>query len=233
MGETQGKSLSAHLFEIRYKPSAKILDKRGEWADVLATEMGFSHWNIGPNRIDINDEDGHSCFVSFRNAGYAARDAIHSTFQDNAVKFFKAVLQLDDFPKPLSVERIGVRQKYLSPFDGAFEELVERFTKHYIRLTDQAVEAIGGKLIDIGAPLNFADRHGNFNTQAGPVAKEQGKQLMEGREDLPAIGFYYDIDYWLKKPGEMKDGQILQVIKDFAVEGSARHDRIRKLIIGI
>lgn len=227
-------AVSEHICEIRYKPNARILDKRGTWAELISEHMKLPFWKIGTNRLDVFEKDNaERCFVSFGNSGYVVRDSpTGNFFPDTAVKFFKFLLDLDDFPKPVIVGRIGVRQRFLTPYAGEFSELLRRYTERYVSLTKTAEEVIGGKLIDIGAPLNFADRHGSFNTNCGPVLKSQAEELMGEREDLPAVSVYYDIDYWQKVEKEVKDTDILKTIKTFASEGWERHTRIQELILG-
>jgi hypothetical protein len=156
-------------------------------------------------------------------------------FPDHAVKFFKHVLRLRDFPTPVYVTRIGVRQRFLSPFDGTLEDLVTRYSERYLRLTEAAKEAVAGKLLDLAGPLNFADAHGNFNTNCGPMHQDQAKTVLEGLEPergFPSVGLFYDIDYWLRPEKELSEGNILSNIKAFSIEGWSRHDRVRQLIVG-
>ena len=235
MAETQEKSKTHKHAHVRNPLQAKRQDT-GQARGMGGSAVGRNglpalEHRPEPHRHDRRKQPRLLCQLQERRLRGTGRDS--QLLPGQCRKILQGGPAAGRLPKPVVVDRIGVRRRFLTPFDGPFEELVAKFTKSYVRLTDDAIEAIGGKLIDIGAPINFADKHGNFNTQAGIVAKEQGKQLLENRDDVPAVGFYYDIDYWLQKPGEMKDGNILQTIKNFAVEGSARHDRVRKLIMGI
>jgi hypothetical protein len=51
------RTASEHVFEIRYRPNAKILDKRGEWAEKLSHELELPAWRIGANRLDVVNEE--------------------------------------------------------------------------------------------------------------------------------------------------------------------------------
>ena len=64
------KIISKHLVEIRYKPSSRFLDKRGEIADLLSSTT-FDQWNISSNRIDFSskEQENIGAFISFRNLG--------------------------------------------------------------------------------------------------------------------------------------------------------------------
>lgn len=228
------KPTSEQVFEIRYKPTARILDKRGTWAEQISEHMKLPSWKIGTNRLDVFEKDNEQrCFVGFGNSGYFVNDSPTANFfPDNAVKFFKFVLDLEDFPKPVFVTRLGVRQRFLTPFPGEFSELVRRYTERYVSLTNRADEAIRGQLIDIGAPLNFKDKYGIFNTNCGPMPKAQAEEIMGERDNLPEVGLYYDIDYSVRPEKEINDGDILKTLKTFASEGWDRHARIQQLIMG-
>ena len=61
-----GAKTSDQVFEIRYRPNARILDRRGEWAVELSSQLKLPTWQVGPNRIDLsNSTSEHRAFVSF------------------------------------------------------------------------------------------------------------------------------------------------------------------------
>lgn len=230
----RGKSSNECVLEIRYKPNARILDFRGSWAEIISSHMGFPEWRIVENRADIVSKDGKSrCFVGFRNSGFVTRDSPTANyFPDQASKFFRFLLSLDGFANPLLVERIGVRAKFITPHFGNFEDLLQRYTTRYLRLTESAEKALGAKLVDIGGNLNFADKHGNFNTVSGPMIQEQSSQYFDWADDLPLVGLYYDIDYWLKPNKELTDAEVLKTISSFSKESWERHIQIQQIILG-
>ena len=90
---------------------------------------------------------------------------------------------------------------------------------------------LGAKLLDIGGNLNFVDKFGNFNTVSGPMAQEQMNQYFDWKEDLPVVGLYYDIDYWLKPRKELAEAETLRNISSFSKEAWSRHDQFRHLIL--
>lgn len=237
-GQQGQRNFSDHVFEIRYRPNAKILDRRGEWAERLSENLQLPRWQIASNRFDVWNEDTpeHRGFVSFSNSGYSLANAPTANyFPDHVVKFFKLVLALPDFPKPLYVIRIGVRQRFLTEFVGKFDELVKRYAERYLCPTDKAMTVIGGKLLDLGGPMNFADSLGNFNTNCGPVPEEQAKTFFpdqEPEDGFPKVALYYDIDYWLRPDKNVADNEILKAIRSFSTEAWERHARICDLIIG-
>jgi len=230
----KGQPANEHIFEIRYKPNPKILDYRGTWAELISKHMGLPDWRILENRVDVFDkETKNRCFVGFRNSGCTTRDAPTANyFPDQAVKFFRYVLSLDGFGKAPFVERIGVRIRFLTPHTSTFDDLLNRYANRYLKMTEAAEKAIRAKLIDIGGPLNFVDKHGNFNTSSGPMIDEQSSELFPWKENLPKVGLYYDIDYWQKPMQEVSDVEILKIISTFAKEAWERHERVKQLIMG-
>ena len=101
-------------------------------------------------------------------------------------------------------------------------------------MTDHAAHEIKGKLVDIGGNLNFADEHGNFNTMSGPMNDEQISKFFPWREkeDVPKIGLYYDIDYWIRPSKELSDAELLRTISTFAKEVWSKLEGIRRVILG-
>jgi hypothetical protein len=226
--------INEHTFEIRYKPNPKVLDYRGSWAEAISDHMKLPDWRILENRIDIYDEKGgERAFVGFRNAGFVTHNTpTKNYFPEKTTKFFRYVLNLDGFGKSLLVERIGVRSRFCRKYEGTFEELKEKYTAKYLSLTEEAKKIIDAKLLDIGGPLNFADRHGNFNTMSGPMIHDQLSDFFGKAEGLPKVGLYFDIDYWLKPNKEMDGGEILRNIEEFAISAWNKFESISALILG-
>jgi hypothetical protein len=225
-------SVSEHLLEIRYKPNPKILDHRGAWVQLISSELAFSEWLIVENRVDIFDKPNKErVFVGFRNAGFTAYDVPTANyFPDKALKFLRFLFTLDGFENPIYLERIGVRYKFITPFNKGFEDLRERYSSRYLTLTDKSKGAFSAKLVDIGGSLNFVDSLGNFNTGSGPMAKEQMSQFINRQGNYPEVGLYFDIDYWSKPNKDVDSNELLRLIKAFASECWNRHDQIRRLI---
>lgn len=230
------RELNEHVLEIRYKPNSKILDYRGTWAEMISKHMQLSEWRILDNRVDVYDKvNKNHAFVGFSNSGFSCNDSpTKNYFYDQAIKLFSYISKLDGFEPELTVERIGVRSKFCTTFEKGFEELKNQFASKYVCLTSEAEKAINAKLVDIGALLNFVDNLGNFNTISGPMEKSQIVQFFSGRKetDVPAIGFYFDIDYFLKPNKQMKADEINKSIKDFAESSWDKYEKVRKLILG-
>lgn len=226
--------INEHVLEVRYKPNPKLLDYRGSWAELISDYMKLPQWRIVENRIDIYDEKNKDhAFVGFRNAGFVAHDTpTKNYFTDKSLKFFKYLFTLDGFGKKLYVERIGVRSRFCKEYRGSFDELRDKYTFNYLTLTEQAKKIVDAKLLDIGGPLNFADKYGNFNTMSGPMIDKQMGQFFERTEGLPAVGLYFDIDYWLTPKKEIDEHETLKHITQFANSTWDRFDNISKLILG-
>jgi len=230
------KVINEHVFELRYKPNSKVLDYRGTWAELISEHMQLSQWRILENRIDVYDNiNKNHAFVGFSSSGFLCHDTpTKNYFYDQAIKLFNFIAKLDGFEKEPFVERIGVRSKFCTPFEQGFEELKNRFASKYITLSTEAENALNAKLIDMGAPLNFVDKLGNFNTMAGPMEKAQIVQFFYGKKEteVPEIGLFLDVDYFLKPKRKMNAGEITKSIKEFAESSWDKHEKIKKLILG-
>lgn len=226
------KIFNKFIFEIRYKPNAKVLDYRGIWAERISSHMKLPEWRIVENRIDVFDKDAKNrAFVGFRNSGFTSNDVPTANyFPDQTVKFFKFVLEMEGFDAPIFVTRIGVRAKFYRSSNVNFNDLLERYSTRYLTLTDKAKEIMSADLIDIGGPVNFKDSHGNFNTMSGPMKEAQAKQYLERKDDLPEVGLYFDIDYWKKPEKKVENSKILQIISSFSKESWKKHEEIEKLV---
>lgn len=170
-------------------------------------------------------------FVGFRNCGYTCFNSPTANyFPDKATKFYKLLSGLEGFGNPIFIERIGVRSKFITSYSKGFEDLRNRYSTRYLAITEKAISEIRANLVDIGGPLNFSDKFGNFYTMSGPMMKDQMKEFIRSQKDYPDVGFYYDIDYWQKPNKELDANEIIRMIKSFSSEAWERHERIRNLI---
>lgn len=225
-----------HVLEIRYKPNPRVLDYRGTWAEQISEHLGLAQWRIIENRIDIFSENQvEHAFVGFRNAGFTASDTpTKNFFSDKATKLFRFLFTLDAFGDSLHVERLGVRSRFCTSFAESFEELTRLFSTRYLTIAPAARDAIGqsAKLIDIGAPLNFVDKLGNFNTMCGPMTKTQLATFFRKDTGFPEVGFFYDIDYFIRLGKIMSGKDVLAAISGFSNEAWERHDRVKAVVLG-
>ena len=234
MKEQSVREISEHIVEIRYPPSVRILDHRGQWADEIAALMALPQWKISVDRADVHDaENREGCFITLGNAGYVVNNPTTANeFSERATKFIRFVLERSGFAKPLRIMRLGVRSRFCYEVHEPFDRLLERFQARYMCLMPEAKKAIDAKLVGIGAPLDFADDEGHFNTGCGPMLKQQIKELFPNAKDvdLPNVGLYYDVDYW-KSEVELDDKQILRLIVRFAQKARSRWAQTIELIL--
>jgi hypothetical protein len=227
--------INEHILEVRYVPNPKVLDYRGSWANALAQALGLPKWNIVENRLDVFTEDRNlRVFISFKNFGVVVQDApTQNYFTDQTQRFLKHLLELTGFDHPVRVERYGVRLRVATPFHGSFEDLRDRVAQRYLSVASGAVDAIGStaKLRDIGAPLNFTDEIGDFDSHCGPMVKAQLEQFFKGRKNLPGVALYYDIDYFTKPDEAVSDQRLIGRVAQCAAASHQRYERIRKLIL--
>ena len=229
------KEISEHIFEIRYKPNPKVLDSRGIWAEMISEHMKLSEWRILGNRIDIYDKlNKNHAFVGFRNSGFLCIDSpTNNYFPDLAIKLLNFITKLDGFEKQPFVERIGVRSRFCNGANQSFEDLKNQYSSKYFYLTKDAEKGINAKLIDIGGNLNFADSLGNFNTASGPMEKNQILEFFNNRKEaeVPEVGLYYDIDYFIKPNKVMSVDEINLIIRKFTESSYDRYNKTKELIL--
>jgi len=222
------------VLELRFRPNALVLDHRGAWAENLSAHMSLPEWQIVENRLDIYSTDKtHHLFVGFRNAGMAYANTPSTTFfAEKAQRFLRRLFSLEDFGDPLHIERLGVRHKLAIPTQTSFIDLVEHFASEYVQLSASLKDAFGGAtLIDIGAPLNYKDGLGFFNTSAGPMQEAQFKDFFRKKEGLPATGLYIDVDYWVKPEETLSSSDVISKVHQFTTAAQQRATTIRQLAL--
>lgn len=228
--------VSESVLEVRFKPDPRVLDRRGEWADVLSAKLGMSRWQIIENRLDLSSEKSKErAFLSFRNFGYIADDVRGpDAWRERASAVVHAIFRLSGFHSPLLIERIGVRGRFCMPFSGTFAELREAFSQSYVGPADPLMSALGEgvRLEDVGAPLNFSDELGNFNTTCGPMGREQLGEFFKKRSDLPEVGLYYDIDYWQRSERAMDVHDLAKVVGQYSKAVWRRLGQVNTLVCG-
>ena len=231
------KPIAEYIFEVRYKPNAKVLDSRGSWAEAISSEMGLPHWQIQENRVDIFDEEQNfRCFVAFRNAGCIIRNpATDKYFSDQVLKFIKKLGSLEDFPQNIHTERVGVRSKTLFPFTGSFDDLLKRYTERYLKLTSEASSIFKASIVDIGLSLNLRDQLGNLNTASGPMADTQAREVFGWEEDdrFAKTSLFCDFDYFVKQPKTMTSAEISKLVSSFCSESVKKQNQLRDLLFGL
>lgn len=227
--------LNEHVVEVRFKPNPRVLDYRGEWAATIADKMELPDWKIIENRVDIlSSQRLEHAFFGFRNAGFTCSNtSTQIQFPERATKFLRLLFEQERFDSKPVVERLGVRSKFCVPYDGDFEELNQLVATKYVTMTPGLAEAFGeeARLIDIGAPLNFEDDLGNFNTSCGPMGNEQLKQFFRAEKGLPAIGLFFDIDYYVHPGKRMSHQEVQSQVQRFSRRSWERHAKVLQLVL--
>jgi hypothetical protein len=223
------------VFEFRFKPNAYVFDNRGEWAETLLRDFNLEHWAIDDNSVRLfNKQQSKELVVGFSNAALVARDVeTKNYFPELATKMVHSVLNLTNFGSLVLVNRLGVRSRFCTPFSGPFGKLVERFARVYAQPSSSVMKAVGdsARLVDIGAPLNFEDEDGLFNTMCGPMNRDQLKQFFLKKDGLPEVALFFDIDYFQRPAIKMTAGQISPVVVTYASKSWELHERLRDLIL--
>ncbi len=226
------------ILAVRFKPNARILDLRGIWADLLSKQLDLPKWSVGQNRADVfNEKEDRRVFVGFSDYGVQLQNTSkRNFFPEYAGKFLKLLSDLDEFRDPMSVMRIGVRSSFCTPVTASFASLSNLVQERYVTLQTPAIKAMGEgvKILDVGAPFNFEDKLGSFNTHCGPMNSGQLKQFFSfaRKDDLPSCGLYFDIDYFKQPKEVIKIGSVADLVSEFAVEAWEKHLRVRDLILG-
>lgn len=187
-------TVSKHLVEIRYKPAARVLDRRGEITDALVTEL-LNQWNITPNKIDLSSESDKNiiAFFSYKNLGLVSQSPHDKEFfQEKATQFIKTA-----WPHVPTTEliRVGIRSTFYIASSG-FTETFEGYKSKFLKTTDEELKVFNSNLVDVGFALNFSDGDVKFNIQTGPMEREQAKSFFGDEEELPEAGIYVDIDFF-------------------------------------
>lgn len=228
---TNNRPLVRQLFEMRFKPNSKILDFRGAWTDYLSREMNLPDWKIDANRLDLFDSN-HLAFLSFKNCGFATHAPETKTyFEDQTGRFLRAVFAIEDF-KPLPVGRLGVRSIFLTPYNGDFKNLFEKYQEKVVNPNQDTISKLEGTLIDIGAPLNFKANDGFFNTMSGPTESNQAKELFPGFDLYPAVGLFFEIDYFKNDIGDTEVSTLVNIIKSFSQKSWNKMETLTKSVFG-
>ncbi|MGH9425608.1 MAG: hypothetical protein ACRD2L_04785, partial [Terriglobia bacterium] len=207
--------VSEHIFEIRQRALGRVLDIRGLIADRISERLALSYWSITDNRVDFQtsaDSDREAAFVSHRNLGYVTRRAeTRNFFVDRTLRFIRELLHLDGF-ELRSVLRFGVRTRVLYPYQGRFEALTRRVTE-LMPLHQNYTQPFNASVEDVGPVIVLRREDLRIKVQAGPMNLQQSKSLMKGHDDLPDVGFYFDLDQYKSDLGPMQEGDIAALLR--------------------
>jgi hypothetical protein len=226
-------STSEMILEIRYKPNMRIIDNRGRICQEIVSGANFDQWKVNESTVEfIDNKHNEKAYIGVNNMGYIVKKPLTDNyFIDKISKFIKSSFALNEFNNSLDVLRIGLRYRFCDEFHGQFASLLRNFDSRYISLTDKAKSLMDAEVIDSGAPLNFKDKLGFFNTTCGPMEGKQIIDFFEGHSELPSVGFYFDIDYFIKPNRIMSKDEVSKQVKLFDLAAKDRYRKISDLIM--
>lgn len=206
------EKIAEYVVEIRFKPNAKVLDKRGEIASNLLSKL-LNQWSISSNQILLSSKENldTKAVFSFKNVSFVSNYPNDKKFfLENAGAYIKSAWT--HFPNN-EIIRVGIRTKYLIPAKD-FKSIFDSYRKNFLALKDEKLTEIGGTLIDLGFPLNFADGDNLFNIVTGPMEKKQFGQFVKEQEDIFENGVFIDFDYFKQEFSPYtKQKDIIELIK--------------------
>ncbi|OGF56525.1 MAG: hypothetical protein A2452_07360 [Candidatus Firestonebacteria bacterium RIFOXYC2_FULL_39_67] len=228
------KEINSCVCEIRYKPNSKVLDYRGTWAEMISKHLQLPDWKIIENRLDVYDNKSmEQAFVGFRQMGMACNNApTKNYFPEKVNKLISFVMKLDGFGASIHVERIGIRIRFCSDIDKKFSDLKDLYLSKYVNINADAKKTINAELVDTGINLNFKDSIGSFNTISGPMEKAQIQQFFENRkpEEIPEVGLYYDVDYFINPDKVLSSQDVINDVKKLGEGCWQRFEEIKGII---
>jgi len=223
------KRMTNHIFEIRIKPDARFLDKRGSVADQIVGGE-FNGWNISNNRIDFrsSDQPTLTAFFSFRNLGVASKPPTTTDeFWKTTEKFIKSAWQ---HFAPNSIIRLGVRSRFLTQAPN-FKRAFDTYRKKFLNLSDEDLNKFGGDLVDVGFPLNFIEGNNSFNVMTGPMEDKQSKGIFG--EEAFKTGVFLDVDFFRKEISpHITQKHVISFVKGGIKKASTVMEQITQWIIG-
>lgn len=214
-----GAKFQEHIFEVRFKPNAQILDRRGELASHLSSRLGMPEWNIGADRIDLRFDSIQSstAFLSYRNFGVVAKgEDATSLFEKLSKDLLLTLAETSPISGIKEVLRLGVKSKFAVPSDKAFSNLLANYQNRWAKVSEKAIHCLDGNIVDIGVVLDVRTAIGTVKTQSGPMGREQLILFFDYLKDQTIdeeVFYYAEYDYW-KKPFSIKKIEELKPIID-------------------
>ncbi|OGJ57700.1 hypothetical protein A3H22_03360 [Candidatus Peribacteria bacterium RIFCSPLOWO2_12_FULL_55_15] len=218
---------SSYIFELRFQPSPKVLDTRGQIAEALTDDL-FNKWFISADAIQLNSDANKDIVMIFRHNSFA----FVANKQQSADFFIEGAKNMCRktwtwFPYT-QIKRIGVRSSFLTEVDS-FDVTVKKYRQKFLGLSDAEMGQFGGELIDIGTLLNFKNGDDFFNVSSGPMEKQQSKWMLRTEDDeIPEQGIYVDVDYFTK---QQSSGIRQKAILEFIAKGILKGEEINKTIV--
>lgn len=216
--------VSSYVFELRFQPSPRMLDMRGQIANLLVDEF-FPRWAITQDAVQLSNDTNKHILKIFRHNSFAFianKQTTNDFFLSESKKMCNKVWEL--FPHD-SILRIGVRSSFYNSTD-AFDTAFEGYKNKFLKLSNSDLNLFGGELTDIGMPLNFEEGDNFFNVSSGPMKRQQAKDVIRTEdEDISENGLFVDVDYFCQR----KIGK--RAIGNFIDEGVRKGEKINSLYL--
>ena len=218
------------IFEIRYTPKLKLLDKKGEIIDSVFPKISknYPHWQINQGDILFLDnlELPTSEFLLGLKRTFIAKEDItsYNAFQDNVRNLISIVYDVLDLEM---ISRIGFRiistyeNSTIDSFEKARKLIEDTFLKDPLNL--------GLKHKDLMIKID----HNNGFYTIGPIQRNENwikthfKNLKESNE-IPKYGIGLDIDSFGTDIEVTKKDHFLQKVLDTMVLSKAIEDALMK-----
>lgn len=217
-------NIEEYLFELRYKPNPRILDKRGEIARALTNEK-LNFWSVNTNTVVLNPEgdENMEAIMSYQNISFRVNSPYDKKFfREQLALFLKSAWS---YLPTNEILRIGIRPKYLIEKES-FSDIYEKYRHKFLGLSDEDVSEFGGSLIDVGFPLNFYEGPNYYDLVTGPLKKEQYKMFFKNFDETLEQGLFLDLDYYNK---DVSPNIRQKEVMDFVDKGIEKGDKLIKL----
>jgi len=218
------------VFEIRYSPKLKLLDKKGEIIDSVFPKISknYPHWQV--NQGDILFCDNLECatnefLIGMKRTSIIKEDIItYNSFQDNVRNLIGIVYEILDLDKIL---RIGFRiistyeSSLIDSFDKSRNIIEETFLKDPLNL--------GLKHKDLMIKID----HNNGFYMIGPIQKNENWiknhfKNLNNDNDIPKYGIGLDIDSFGSEIDVTKKEHLIQKALDTMTLSKSIEDALMK-----
>ena len=121
---------SSYIFEVRFQPSPRVLDMRGEIAESLTDDL-FNRWFVSKDAIQLNSDINNDVVMIFRHSSFA----FVANKQEDADFFVEGAKNMcrktwDFFPHT-QIKRIGVRSSFITEVES-FDETIDKYKEKFL-----------------------------------------------------------------------------------------------------
>lgn len=216
-------TITNYIFEVKTRPNPLFLDKRGGITEKVIRET-FDHWVISDNTINFlsSKYPKLTAFFSFNNLGLSMQCSSKEDFLKVSDEFIKSTWE---FVSNDSIIRLGVRSQILTEANS-FSELYNLYKEKLLKMNETNLKIFGSELVDLGLALDFSDGKDSFKIMAGPMEKNQSKNIFG--EAAFEVGKFLDLDYSRK---EISPYITIKNVMEFVNTGIERANDIAQKII--